>query len=102
MGKIGLAISPMKSNVLYAAIELDRRKGEVYKSTNSGGSWTKMSETVSGGTGPHYYQELVASPHQFDKIFLIKLIDFVFEKVLSNFFVIIKSTSTIQNGAINS
>ena len=29
MGKIGLAISPMKSNVLYAAIEGDRRKGAV-------------------------------------------------------------------------
>ena len=52
MGKIGLAISPMKSNVLYAAIELDRRKGAVYKSTNSGGSWVKMSDTVSGATGP--------------------------------------------------
>ena len=48
MGKIGLAISPMKSNVLYAAIELDRRKGAVYKSSNSGGSWVKMSDTVSG------------------------------------------------------
>ena len=73
MGKIGLAISPMKSNVLYAAIEEDRRKGGVYKSTDSGGSWTKMSNTVSGGTGPHYYQELVASPHQFDKIFLMNV-----------------------------
>ena len=73
MGKIGLAISPMKSNVLYAAIELDRRKGAVYKSSNSGGSWVKMSDTVSGATGPHYYQELVASPHQFDKIFLMNV-----------------------------
>ena len=73
MGKIGLAISPMKSNVLYAAIEGDRRKGAVYKSTDSGASWTKMSNTVSGGTGPHYYQELVASPHEFDKIFLMNV-----------------------------
>ena len=73
MGKIGLAISPMKPNVLYAAIELERRKGAVYRTENSGGSWTKMSETVSGGTGPHYYQELVASPHVFDKIFLMNV-----------------------------
>lgn len=73
MGKIGLAISPMKSTVLYAAIELDRRKGAVYKSTNSGASWVKMSNTVSGGTGPHYYQELIASPHQFDKLFLMNV-----------------------------
>ncbi|MEO0463840.1 MAG: glycosyl hydrolase [Pseudomonadota bacterium] len=71
MGKIGLAISPMRPDVVYAAIELDRRKGGVYRSSNRGGSWTKMSDTVSGGTGPHYYQELYASPHAFDKIYLV-------------------------------
>lgn len=70
MGKIGLAISPQNPDVIYAAIELDRRKGGVYKSTNKGASWTKMSDAVSGGTGPHYYQELYASPHQFDLIYL--------------------------------
>ena len=71
MGKIGLAISPINPDVLYAAIELNRKKGAIYRSNNKGGSWTKMSETVSGGTGPHYYQELVASPHVFDKIYLM-------------------------------
>jgi len=70
MGKIGLAISPQKPDVLYAAIELDRRTGGVFKSTDRGASWTKMAEAVSGATGPHYYQELYASPHQFDRIYL--------------------------------
>lgn len=70
MGKIGLAISPQQNEVIYAAIELDRRKGAFYKSTNRGESWVKQSETVSGGTGPHYYQELYASPHQFDLVYL--------------------------------
>ena len=73
MGKIGLAISPMNPTVLYAAIELDRREGAVYRTSNSGGSWNKMSNTVSGGTGPHYYQELVASPYVFDKIYLMNV-----------------------------
>ena len=71
LGKIGLAISPQKNNVLYAAIELDRRKGAVYRSEDHGASWKKMSETVSGATGPHYYQELYASPHQFDRLYLM-------------------------------
>lgn len=70
MGKIGLAISPQNPDVIYAAIELDRRKGGVYKSENNGGSWKKMSDAVSGGTGPHYYQELYASPHKFDHLYL--------------------------------
>ena len=66
-----MAISPFDSSILYAAVETDRRNGAVYKTTDSGGSWKKMSDTVSGATGPHYYQELVASPHVFDKIYLM-------------------------------
>jgi photosystem II stability/assembly factor-like uncharacterized protein len=71
MGKIGLALSPQKPDVVYAAIELDRRSGGVYKSTDRGASWTKMSDAVAGGTGPHYYQELYACPHQFDRLYLV-------------------------------
>lgn len=71
MGKIGIAISPMQPDVVYAAIELDLRKGGVWRSDDRGASWTKMSDMVSGGTGPHYYQELYASPHHFDRIYLV-------------------------------
>jgi len=71
MGKIGLAISPQNPDVVYAAIELDRRTGGVYRSTNRGASWTKMSDAVAGATGPHYYQELFASPHKFDRLYLV-------------------------------
>ncbi len=71
MGKIGLAISPQNPDILYAAIELNRTKGGVYKSTDRGASWSKQSDAVSGATGPHYYQELYASPHQFDRLYLM-------------------------------
>ena len=71
MGKIGLAISPQQPDVLYAAIELDRRTGGVYRSTDRGSTWEKRSNAVSGATGPHYYQELYASPHKFDRIYLV-------------------------------
>jgi photosystem II stability/assembly factor-like uncharacterized protein len=71
MGKIGLAISPQNPDVLYAAIELDNRTGGVWRSADRGASWCKRSDTVSGGTGPHYYQELMASPHAADRIYLM-------------------------------
>ncbi|MGB0656492.1 MAG: VPS10 domain-containing protein, partial [Flavobacteriaceae bacterium] len=73
MGKIGLAISPQNPDVIYAAIELDRTTGGVFRSENQGASWKKMSNAVSSATGPHYYQELYASPHKFDRLYLMNV-----------------------------
>ncbi len=73
LGKIGIAMSYQDSDVIYAAIELDRTKGGVFKSVDRGESWKKMSNTVSGGTGPHYYQELYTSPHKFDRLYLMNV-----------------------------
>ena len=70
MGKIGMAISPMNPDVLYATIETDNRKGGFYRSENRGASWQEMSDEVGGGTGPHYYQEIFADPHQFDRVYI--------------------------------
>ena len=39
MGKIGLAISPQDSRVVYATIERAHRKGGFYRSSNGGESW---------------------------------------------------------------
>lgn len=70
MGKIGMAISPTNPDVLYATIETDNRKGGFYRSQNQGASWSKESDEVGGGTGPHYYQEIFADPHQFDRVYI--------------------------------
>ncbi|APE02732.1 glycosyl hydrolase [Alteromonas mediterranea] len=70
MGKIGMAISPMNPDVIYATIETDNRGGGFYRSADQGASWTKMSDEVGGGTGPHYYQEIFADQHQFDRVYI--------------------------------
>ncbi|MEQ8767087.1 MAG: glycosyl hydrolase, partial [Planctomycetota bacterium] len=64
VGKISLAVSPQNSNVVYATIELPGRSGGFWRSENGGASWSKLSDYVGGGTGPHYYQEIWADPHQ--------------------------------------
>jgi photosystem II stability/assembly factor-like uncharacterized protein len=69
MGKIGLDISPINPDVVYATIELGRRTGGFWRSADGGERWDKRSDYLSGGTGPHYYQEIFASPHQFDRIY---------------------------------
>ena len=72
LGKIGLAISRHYPDYVYAAIELDRTNGGVFLSRNRGASWTTMSDTLFGATGPHYYQELYASPHAEGQLHLRK------------------------------
>ena len=71
LGKIGLAVSPFNRDVIYAAVELDRTTGGLFISENRGVSWKKQSNTVSGATGPHYYQELYASPHHEGTLYLM-------------------------------
>ena len=69
MGRIGLAISPQNPKVVYATVELARREGGFYRSADGGETWEKRNDYLSGGTGPHYYQELFASPHRFDRVY---------------------------------
>jgi photosystem II stability/assembly factor-like uncharacterized protein len=67
MGRIGLAISPIDPNVIYAIVEAADDKGGFYRSADGGEHWSKMSDYVSGS--PQYYQEIFADPHQFDRIY---------------------------------
>ncbi|OHU90739.1 MULTISPECIES: VPS10 domain-containing protein [Pseudoalteromonas] len=70
MGKIGMAISPINPDIIYATIETDNRKGGFYRSENRGASWSRLSDEVGGGTGPHYYQEIFADQHQLDRVYI--------------------------------
>ncbi len=69
LGKVGFAISPQQPDVVYATVELAHRKGGFYRSQDGGESWEKRNDYLSGGTGPHYYQEIFADPHQFDRVY---------------------------------
>jgi photosystem II stability/assembly factor-like uncharacterized protein len=70
-GKIGLAISPVDPDVVYATIELAQRTGGFWRSTDGGENWEKRSDEIYSGTGPHYYQEIFASPHDVDTVYQV-------------------------------
>lgn len=72
LGKIGLATTPADPALVYATIETadDETKG-FYRSTDRGTTWERRSGYLSGGTGPHYYQELFASPHDAAKVYQV-------------------------------
>ena len=67
MGRIGLAISPAAPKTVYAIIEAAEGKGGFFRSTNAGQTWQKMSDHVAGS--PQYYNELVADPHNADRVY---------------------------------
>lgn len=71
LGRIGLAISPQKPNVVYALIAgTDDTKG-FYRSENQGDNWKKMSDYMV--IDAQYYMELFPDPHQFDKVYSVNV-----------------------------
>ena len=68
IGKIGLAVSPIDPRVVYATVEAGPDERGFYRSADKGESWEKRNSFISGGTGPHYYQEIFADPNVFDRV----------------------------------
>jgi photosystem II stability/assembly factor-like uncharacterized protein len=72
VGRIGIAISPMNPDVLYALIELPENSGGFYRSSDRGESWEKRSAHAVGSA--QYYQELFCDPVQFDKVYTVETV----------------------------
>ena len=70
MGRIGLAISPVDSNVIYATIESGDRKGGIFRSNDRAGSWEKRNDFDAGAM---YYGHVVADPKDVDRIYIMNV-----------------------------
>ena len=69
MGKIGLAVTPADPDLVFATVEAGDGQQGFYRSTDKGERWTRQNGYISGGTGPHYYQEIEASPTDPDLVY---------------------------------
>ena len=67
IGRIGLALSNVSPDVLYAVVEAYDGKGGIYRSIDGGASWEKRSGTYTSG---NYYQEVMCDPQNADKLFI--------------------------------
>lgn len=65
-GRIGLSISPVNPDVVYAIVDATPDSEGFYRSTDRGASWSKMS---GYSTSSNYYQEIVADPFDVDRVY---------------------------------
>ena len=70
MGRIGLAISPVDANVIYATVEAADKKGGVFRSNDRGGSWERRNEFDAGAM---YYARIVADPKDVDRVYVMNV-----------------------------
>ncbi len=67
LGRIGLAISPVDPDVLYANVEAANEKGGIYRSTDNGVTWEKRTDYNQGSM---YYGDIFADPVDVDRIYI--------------------------------
>ncbi len=64
MGRIGFALAPSDSNILYAVIETEDEEGKgLYRSENGGESWEQTNNDFELTVRPFYFSRIVVSPH---------------------------------------
>jgi photosystem II stability/assembly factor-like uncharacterized protein len=67
VGRIGMAISPVNPDYLYAIVEATEKDKGVYRSTDRGASWIKQnSYNASAG---FYYHELYCDPIDLERVY---------------------------------
>jgi photosystem II stability/assembly factor-like uncharacterized protein len=70
LGRIGMAISPAKPDVLYAVVEAAEDAG-FYRSTDRGASWTKQSDYISAY--PFYFQKVVCDTEDENRVYSLDI-----------------------------
>ena len=69
VGRIGLAVSPVNPDYIYAIVEAQNKTGGFFKSTNRGVTWEKMNEVVSSSA--QYYSEIFCDPVDVNKVYIL-------------------------------
>ncbi len=75
-GGIGMAISPINPDIVYAIIESNPDDAGFYRSSDRGASWQKMSNHVAQG---QYYNIIFPDPKTLDKIYSVETVSQVSE-----------------------
>lgn len=71
LGRIGLAVSPVNPDYVYALVEAAEGKDGFFRSTNRGASWEKMSDHTTSG---NYYVEIFCDPFDLNRVYSMDML----------------------------
>lgn len=71
LGGMGIAVSPVNSDIIYLIAEAADRAGGFFRSTNRGASWQKMSDHTAQG---QYYNEIYCDPVDADRVYSMETV----------------------------
>ncbi len=72
IGKIGVSVSPVDSNRVYAIVEHEA-EGGVYASNDAGKTWEKRNDSRDLRQRAFYYTRIVADPKEKDRVYVLNV-----------------------------
>ncbi|MGI9552716.1 MAG: WD40/YVTN/BNR-like repeat-containing protein, partial [Aurantibacter sp.] len=69
LGRMGIAISRSKPNIVYALVEA--KKNALYKSEDGGFKWKKINDKAHIGNRPFYYCEIYVDPQNENRVYSV-------------------------------
>ena len=68
LGRIGVSISPVNPDILYAIVESANRRGGIFRSTDNGVTWERRMDYNQGS--PMYYGDIFPDPVDVDRVYI--------------------------------
>ncbi len=97
LGRIGLAISPVNPDYIYAVVETAGDKGGIFLSTDRGASWERRNPMYTAG---NYYCKIVADPVNLSRVYVLNTINMVSNDGGKNFTTLGEKDKHVDNHAL--
>ncbi|MCA9738559.1 MAG: glycosyl hydrolase, partial [Gemmatimonadetes bacterium] len=72
-GRIGIAVSPVQPQRVWAIIDAELGKKGVFRSEDGGATWTRTNEDADLTQRPWYYHHIVADPQDVNTVYVLNV-----------------------------
>jgi photosystem II stability/assembly factor-like uncharacterized protein len=68
-GRVGVSVAPSRASVVYALVERGKRKTALYRSDDSGASFTEVNSSFNVQVRPFYFCQVFVDPNDYNRIY---------------------------------